>query len=118
MVDPRRVSFRALVKYENQKDAYAWLVNRILMERPNILDNEENRRYICDGRTRQYLARRPEDLWRVSKKHLCTPNHYRKMCNGWYLNTNLDEDTTLKVLHRITEIAGFKKGVDWTWKKF
>lgn len=38
------------------------------------------------------------------------------MCNGWYLNTNLDERTTLIVLRRFAEIAGFKEGVDWTWK--
>jgi hypothetical protein len=116
MAASRQVKFRGFSRYfDSQKEAYEWLIDKFLIAAPGILENEEHRHFICDGPGRRYLADRPQDLW-LKSTHLVDEKLYKKMSNGWYLNTNLDEKTKLGVLRRFAKISGFQEDADWSWR--
>ena len=89
-------------------------MERLLVNYSNVLEVESNRRCVCDGHGRRYLARDPKDLWDRSP-HLLDEKLYKKMPLGWYANTNLDEMTKLLVIRRFCKVVGLEEGKDWTW---
>ncbi len=97
-----------IVRTSSGKDTLIRAIEALERERPGFLDRWcENGRH---GRTRRYVARRREDLYR--KAHLMKYSH--RLESGHWVGTNLSTNHIEQVLRIACEEAGFTWGVEFT----
>lgn len=101
--------------FATSKEAYIWLLDRFIANRPDILKDDRQRDRIVTGRGRIYLAQTPKELFLASPHLADDPIYFARVSGGWFAITNLNNDVKFNVLCRFARIAGFDYGKDWTW---
>jgi hypothetical protein len=95
------------------KEAYIWLIDKILAANPTLLSVSGD--HIIRGLGRNYFERSPRALFSASPHLAEDRNLYEPVSGGWFANVNMDNRLKRVVLRRLARAAGFTYGVDWTW---
>jgi hypothetical protein len=93
-------------------EAYRRLLQRFLIDRPDIPNNPYEWPHIAEGRTRWYIGKTLADLFPTTP-HLT--HRARKVTIEWYINTDIDETIMLTVLRRFARAASYRLDEDWDW---
>jgi hypothetical protein len=110
------VSFHVTVRhFPTSKEAYIWLVDKILAYKPTLLS--ECGHALIEGRGRNYFGRAPRALFPASPHLAEDQNHYEPVSGGWFANVNMDNRLKGVVLRRLARAAGLIYGVGWTWNE-
>ena len=101
--------------FSTSKEAYIWLLDKFIANKPDVLINIRQREIITSGRGGTYLAPTLKELF-LSSPHLAEdPLHFERVSGGWFAITNLNNDVKFNVLCRFARITGLKYEDDWTW---
>lgn len=113
---PTRVTFCGSANaFRTSKDAYLWLIGRLLVARPDLLEIESEKPYINTGKGRRHFARSPEKLYEKSPHLAEMRDHYVELPGGWFANVHLNNKEKLQILEPLSKAAGLVPNRDWTW---
>lgn len=117
---PTRVKFRGPARiFLSEKEAYLWLVNRMVEAHPALLRARHwETEFVAEGKCQRYFATDPSDLFPRARHLADTYNHYDRLANGWYANLVMDQNRKWKTLCKLSAVAGFQYEVDWEWQVF
>lgn len=116
-----KVSFRGSEgNFRTDKGAYIWLLRKFVAAFPDLMKTAS---YAIKSNERLFFARTPQELFTASP-HLAEDHQkYAQITDEgdlekWFANVNIDtQRTKLLNLDLLSNIAGFKRGEDWTWEQ-
>lgn len=117
-IHPRGFWFRgAFHQCHSYIAIYIGLLRAIAQHSPTAMSSTaaELRRY---GRSRAYLAQRPEQLFR-SRPAAWARDHSKLVVDGWYVDTNLSLSSIKKLIRRVLGANALRERVDvvFVWSR-
>ena len=104
---PTTVMFRGQTKVlPSEQDAYIWLVEKFLRNKPDLFTAPESAKYVCKGR-------QGADYFATSDVRMHQPT---RLANGWYAELCLSNNGKVSILDNLAQYAGVKRGTDWEWQ--
>ena len=102
--------------FPSSKEAYVWLMQKFIQDRPDILEGEDwQRAFIAKGRAVNYFAKDVESLFRRSPHLAKDSNKYAWLGGGWYADVNLNNVQKFDALCRFGAAAEYEFKKDWDW---
>lgn len=115
---PTIASFRDKQEsFSTAKDAYVWLMNHFVRDRPEILESEDwQAEFVSKGQAVHYFARDRKSLFHRSPHLADDPNFYTRLDKGWFADLNLSNEQKFKILCRFAAVAEYRFEKDWNWE--
>jgi hypothetical protein len=111
--EPTLVEFKGQkVLCDSAKDAYLWLVEKFLLQHPDLLERDWSVFHRDKG---TFFSRSLQELFKGYKGDV-EPYMHCKLSNGWHAKANLPNDQKLDSLAHLAALAGMQFGNDWDWK--
>ena len=114
---PTMARFRGEEKwFRSAKDAYVWLIEKFIWDRPDVLGGEVwQRKFVAEGWAVSYFAKDLKSLFLRSPHLANDPNKYTRLGDGWFADLNLNNDQKFCILSRFSAVAGYTFEKDWDW---
>ena len=102
--------------FPTSKEAYLWLIERFISAKPELFEKISwETVFVPKGKKRNYFAPALEKLFHGSPHLAEDRNNYAKLTNGWFANTNLDNNRKYEILCRFAGVAKLEHEREWRW---
>jgi len=108
--------FREGECFSTAKDAYIWLIRKMLSYGRDQVVNDNLANFVLNiRRTNPFLAESAVELFPKSP-HLASDSNYYVIVEGVFLSLNLKNEQKRANLQRLGEFVGLVENEDWSWK--
>jgi hypothetical protein len=110
--EPTYVEFNGQkVLCDSAKDGYIWLVERFLLNYPDLLEKDWS---IFNRKQGVFFSRSLQELFKDYTSEVL-PSMHSRLLNGWHAKTNISNAQKLDSLIHLSALAGLTMGKDWDW---
>jgi hypothetical protein len=93
-------------RFPTQQDAFLGLVEKFLRIKPDLFTDPKTAPYVCSGRDGAVLF--APSAWQM--------NQPKRLVNGWFAETCLNNDQKVSILDNLAQYVGLKRHRDWDWQ--